>query len=138
MHAWVTWEDKTSIDSLAEMIANDGGSILDEIDVEHPGAKMMVDVPKTQDDMVGDGTTTAVVLAGEILKKAEEESEPEFQEIIIRILKDIEVSQDFLGSCTLFPDPAIPATSQQRQMHSARDLARPLQKQPLTEKLDRT
>ncbi|MEM3516961.1 MAG: thermosome subunit beta, partial [Candidatus Bathyarchaeia archaeon] len=50
----------------------DGATILDEIDVQHPAAKMMVEVAKTQDDEVGDGTTTAVVLAGELLTKAEE------------------------------------------------------------------
>ncbi|MGD8564988.1 MAG: thermosome subunit beta [Candidatus Bathyarchaeota archaeon] len=65
--------DKMLIDSLGDItITNDGATILDEIDVEHPAAKMMVEVAKTQDDMVGDGTTTAVVLAGELLKKAEE------------------------------------------------------------------
>lgn len=65
--------DKMLIDSLGDItITNDGAAILDEIDVEHPAAKMMVEVAKTQDDMVGDGTTTAVVLAGELLKKAEE------------------------------------------------------------------
>ncbi len=53
-------------------ITNDGATILDEIDVQHPAAKMMVEVAKTQDDVVGDGTTTAVILAGELLKKAEE------------------------------------------------------------------
>ncbi|MGC9346373.1 MAG: thermosome subunit beta, partial [Candidatus Bathyarchaeales archaeon] len=53
-------------------ITNDGAAILDEMEVEHPAGKMMVEVAKTQDDMVGDGTTTAVVLAGELLKKAEE------------------------------------------------------------------
>jgi len=61
------------IDSLGDItITNDGAAILDEIDVEHPAAKMMKEVAKTQDDMVGDGTTTAVVVAGELLKKAEE------------------------------------------------------------------
>jgi thermosome len=65
--------DKMLIDSLGDItITNDGAAILDEIDVEHPAAKMMVEVAKTQDDMVGDGTTTAVVLAGELLRKAEE------------------------------------------------------------------
>ena len=65
--------DKMLVDSLGDItITNDGAAILDEIDVEHPAAKMMVEVAKTQDDMVGDGTTTAVVLAGELLKKAEE------------------------------------------------------------------
>ena len=65
--------DKMLIDSLGDItITNDGAAILEEIDVEHPSAKMMVEVAKTQDDMVGDGTTTAVVLAGELLRRAEE------------------------------------------------------------------
>ena len=65
--------DKMLIDGLGDItITNDGAAILDEIDVEHPAAKMMVEIAKTQDDMVGDGTTTTVVLASELLKKAEE------------------------------------------------------------------
>ena len=65
--------DKMLIDNLGDItITNDGATILKEIEVEHPAAKMMVEVAKTQDDMVGDGTTTAVVLASELLKKAEE------------------------------------------------------------------
>lgn len=65
--------DKMLIDSLGDItITNDGATILDEVEAEHPAAKMMVEVAKTQDDMVGDGTTTAVVLAGELLKRAEE------------------------------------------------------------------
>lgn len=65
--------DKMIIDSLGDItITNDGAAILDEVEVEHPAAKMIVEVAKTQDDMVGDGTTTAVVLAGELLRRAEE------------------------------------------------------------------
>jgi len=65
--------DKMLIDSLGDItITNDGAAILKEIDVEHPAAKMMVEIAKTQDDMVGDGTTSAVVLASELLRKAEE------------------------------------------------------------------
>jgi len=65
--------DKMLVDSLGDItITNDGAAILGDIEVEHPAAKMMVEVAKTQDDMVGDGTTTAVVLAGELLKRAEE------------------------------------------------------------------
>ena len=65
--------DKMLVDSLGDItITNDGAAILNEIEVEHPAAKMMVEIAKTQDDMVGDGTTTAVVLSGELLKKAEE------------------------------------------------------------------
>jgi thermosome len=65
--------DKMLIDGLGDItITNDGAAILNEIEVEHPAAKMMVEVAKTQDDMVGDGTTTAVVLSSELLKKAED------------------------------------------------------------------
>jgi thermosome len=65
--------DKMLVDSLGDItITNDGATVLDEIDVQHPAAKMMVEVAKTQDDEVGDGTTTAVVLAGALLEKAEE------------------------------------------------------------------
>ncbi|HII95438.1 MAG TPA: thermosome subunit [Candidatus Methanofastidiosum sp.] len=53
------------------MITNDGATILNKIDISHPAAKMIVEVARTQDQEVGDGTTTAVVLAGELLKKAE-------------------------------------------------------------------
>ncbi len=64
--------DKMLIDSLGDItITNDGATILKEIDVEHPAAKMMIEIAKTQDEMVGDGTTTVVVLASELLKKAE-------------------------------------------------------------------
>ena len=66
--------DKMVIDSLGDItVTNDGAAILDEIDVEHPAAKMVVEVAKTQDDEVGDGTTTAVILTGELLQKALEE-----------------------------------------------------------------
>ncbi|MBS7655065.1 TCP-1/cpn60 chaperonin family protein [Candidatus Bathyarchaeota archaeon] len=65
--------DKMLVDSFGDVtITNDGATILDEVDVQHPAAKMMVEVAKTQDNEVGDGTTTAVVLAGELLTKAEE------------------------------------------------------------------
>jgi len=65
--------DKMLISGMGDIkITNDGAAILKEIDVEHPAAKMVVEVAKTQDDVVGDGTTTAVILAGELLGKAEE------------------------------------------------------------------
>ena len=65
--------DKMLIDSLGDItITSDGATVLDEIDVQHPAAKMMIEVAKTQDDEVGDGTTTAVIFAGELLAKAEE------------------------------------------------------------------
>ncbi len=64
--------DKMMVDSIGDVVVtNDGVTILDEMEVEHPAAKMMVEVAKTQDEEVGDGTTTAVILSGELLKKAE-------------------------------------------------------------------
>jgi thermosome len=64
--------DKMLVDSMGDVvITNDGVTILKEIDVEHPAAKMLVEVAKTQDQQCGDGTTTAVILAGELLKNAE-------------------------------------------------------------------
>ncbi|ACL15428.1 thermosome subunit alpha [Methanosphaerula palustris] len=65
--------DKMLVDTIGDVvITNDGVTILKEMDIEHPAAKMMVEVAKTQDDEVGDGTTTAVVIAGELLKRAED------------------------------------------------------------------
>jgi thermosome len=63
--------DKMLVDSMGDVvITNDGVTILKEIDVDHPAAKMLVEVAKTQDDEAGDGTTSAVILSGELLKKA--------------------------------------------------------------------
>jgi thermosome len=59
-------------DSGDVVITNDGATILDEMDIEHPAAQMLVEVAETQEDEVGDGTTTAAVLAGELLAKAED------------------------------------------------------------------
>jgi thermosome len=65
--------DKMLVDSMGDVtITSDGHTILKEMEVEHPAAKMMVEVSKTQDDEVGDGTTSAVVVAGELLSKAGE------------------------------------------------------------------
>ncbi|MEM2878186.1 MAG: thermosome subunit beta [Candidatus Hadarchaeales archaeon] len=64
--------DKMLVDTLGDVIVtNDGVTILKEMEVEHPAAKMLVEVAKTQDDEVGDGTTTAVIIAGDLLKEAE-------------------------------------------------------------------
>ncbi len=64
--------DKMLVDSLGDVtITNDGATILNEMQIEHPAAKMMVEVAKTQDEAVGDGTTTAVIIAGELLSEAE-------------------------------------------------------------------
>ncbi|UCH56984.1 MAG: TCP-1/cpn60 chaperonin family protein [Candidatus Bathyarchaeota archaeon] len=65
--------DKMLVDSFGDVtITNDGATMLKEMDVQHPAAKMMVEVSKTQDDEVGDGTTSVVVLTGELLGKAVE------------------------------------------------------------------
>ncbi|WP_226023593.1 thermosome subunit alpha [Halomicrobium salinisoli] len=65
--------DKMLVDDMGSVVVtNDGVTILDEMDIEHPAANMIVEVAQTQEDEVGDGTTTAVVIAGELLSKAEE------------------------------------------------------------------
>jgi len=65
--------DKMLVDSLGDVtITNDGATMLKEMDIEHPAAKMMVEIAKAQDSEVGDGTTSVVVLAGKLLEKAEE------------------------------------------------------------------
>jgi thermosome len=64
--------DKMLVSSIGDVtITNDGATIMKELDVQHPAAKMLVEVSKTQDNEVGDGTTTAVILSGELLEKAE-------------------------------------------------------------------
>ena len=76
--------DKMLVDSIGDIvITNDGVTILEEMEIEHPAAKMMVEVAKTQNEEVGDGTTTAVVIAGELLKKAGELLEQEIHPTLI-------------------------------------------------------
>ncbi|MCW4002856.1 MAG: thermosome subunit beta [Candidatus Bathyarchaeota archaeon] len=65
--------DKMLVDSFGDVtITSDGRTILDEMDIQHPAAKMLVEVAKTQDKEAGDGTTSAVIIAGELLNRAEE------------------------------------------------------------------
>ena len=65
--------DKMLVDNFGDVtITSDGRTILDEMDIQHPAAKMLVEVAKTQDNEVGDGTTSAVIIAGELLSRAEE------------------------------------------------------------------
>lgn len=65
--------DKMLVDSMGDaVVTNDGVTILEEMQIEHPAAKMIVEVAKTQENEIGDGTTTAVILAGELLKNAED------------------------------------------------------------------
>lgn len=93
--------DKMLVDSLGDVtITNDGATILDTIDVEHPAAKMIVEVAKTQDDKVGDGTTTSVIIAGELLNLAQELMEQSVHPTIIwrgyrkALLKSKEILKD--------------------------------------------
>ena len=76
--------DKMLVDSLGDVtITNDGASILKEIDVQHPAAKMLVEVAKSQDQETGDGTTTSVVIAGELLKRSQELLEKKIHPTIV-------------------------------------------------------
>lgn len=76
--------DKMMVDTMGDVvITNDGVTILKEMDIEHPAAKMMVEIAKTQDTEVGDGTTTAVILAGELLKQSEELLEQDIHPTVI-------------------------------------------------------
>jgi thermosome len=76
--------DKMLVDSFGDVtITSDGRTILDEMDIQHPAAKMMVEVAKTQDDEAGDGTTTAVIISGALLTKAEELVEKKVHPTII-------------------------------------------------------
>jgi archaeal chaperonin len=76
--------DKMLVSSLGDVVVtNDGVTILEEMNIEHPAAKMVVEVAKTQEDEVGDGTTTAVVIAGELLDKAEDLLEKEIHPTVV-------------------------------------------------------
>lgn len=76
--------DKMLVDSIGDItITNDGATILKEIDVQHPAAKMMVEVAKATDSEVGDGTTSAVVMAGALLEKAETLIDNDIHSVII-------------------------------------------------------
>ncbi len=106
--------DKMLVDSFGDVtITNDGATILDEMEVQHPAAKMMVEVAKTQDDEVGDGTTTSVVVAGELLKKAEDLIDKDIHPTIIvdgyrqastralEVLEEISIKVDPTDKATL-------------------------------------
>ncbi|MBL7078956.1 TCP-1/cpn60 chaperonin family protein [Candidatus Bathyarchaeota archaeon] len=99
--------DKMLVDSFGDVtITNDGATMLQEMDVQHPAAKMMVEISKTQDDEVGDGTTSVVILAGELLGKAVElmdkkvhptviiDGYRDAQERAMEILEEIAISVD--------------------------------------------
>ncbi len=99
--------DKMLVDTLGDItITNDGATILKEIDVQHPAAKMMVEVAKATDGEVGDGTTSAVILAGALLEKAESLIDDDIHPVIIadgykkasrkaiEFLKEIEIKME--------------------------------------------
>ncbi|MDV3243681.1 MAG: TCP-1/cpn60 chaperonin family protein [Nitrososphaerales archaeon] len=76
--------DKMLVDSMGDVtITNDGATMLKEMDVQHPAAKMMVEISKATDNEVGDGTTSAVILAGALLEKAEELIDKEVHPVVI-------------------------------------------------------
>ena len=76
--------DKMLVDPMGDIIiTNDGVTVLEEMQIEHPAAKMIVEVAKTQENEVGDGTTTAVVIAGELLKNAERLLDQEIHPTVI-------------------------------------------------------
>ena len=100
--------DKMLVDSFGDVtITGDGATILKEMDVQHPAAKMLVEVAKAQDDEVGDGTTTVVVLAGELLKHAAELLDQEIHPSIIieGYEKAMEYSLKVLDEIAIKVDP---------------------------------
>ena len=105
--------DKMLVDSIGDIvITNDGVTILEEMEIEHPAAKMMVEVAKTQNEEVGDGTTTAVVIAGELLKKAEELLEQEIHPIVIT--RGFKMAKD--KALNVLEEMSIPVTMKDREM----------------------
>lgn len=85
--------DKMLVDSMGDVtVTNDGVTILEEMNIEHPAAKMIVEIAKTQEDEVGDGTTTAVVIAGELLKKAKELIEQKIHPTVV--IKGYRIAQE--------------------------------------------
>ena len=101
--------DKMLVDDMGDVtITSDGRTILERINVEHPAAKMMVEVAKAQDDEVGDGTTTSVVVAGELLSKAEDLIDRNIHPttIIDGYRKASEKALEVLESIAVHVDPA--------------------------------
>jgi thermosome len=100
--------DKMLVDSLGDVtITNDGATILKEIDVQHPAAKAMVEISKATDNEVGDGTTSAVVLAGALLEKAEELIDKDVHPTVITdgYKKATEKAREILDSIAIKVDP---------------------------------
>ena len=78
--------DKMLVDSMGDVvITNDGATILKEMDIEHPAAKMIIEIAKTQEQHCFDGTTSAVVIAGELLKRSEDLVEQNVHHVILAV-----------------------------------------------------
>jgi len=100
--------DKMLVSGIGDVvITNDGATIMKELDVQHPAAKMLVEVAKTQDNEVGDGTTTAVVLAGQLLSKAEKLLDLDVHPTVIvdGYKKAADRATEFLSKIALTVDP---------------------------------
>jgi len=100
--------DKMLVSGIGDVvITNDGATIMKELDVQHPAAKMLVEVAKTQDNEVGDGTTTAVVLAGQLLSRAEKLLDLDVHPTVIvdGYKKAADRAVDYLGKIALTVDP---------------------------------
>lgn len=100
--------DKMLVSTIGDVvITNDGATIMKELDIQHPAAKMLVEVAKAQDNEVGDGTTTAVVLTGELLEKAEKLLDKDVHPTVIveGYKKAAEKSKEILDSLGESIDP---------------------------------
>jgi len=100
--------DKMLVDSLGDVtVTNDGATILKEIDVQHPAAKMMVEISKAVDNEVGDGTTSTVVFAGALLEKAQELIDKEVHPTIIidGYMKSARKTVEILNKIAVKVDP---------------------------------
>jgi chaperonin GroEL (HSP60 family) len=103
--------DKMLVDNFGDVtITSDGRTILDEMDIQHPAAKMLVEVAKTQDNEAGDGTTSVVIIAGELLSRAEELTDKNVHPITVidGYKKAAEKALETLGKIAIKIDPASP------------------------------
>jgi thermosome len=101
--------DKMLVDSSGEVvITNDGATILQEMDIEHPAAQMIVEVAQTQEEEVGDGTTTAAVLAGQLLAQAEDLIEDDVHPttIVEGYHEAARIAQEAIEDVTLEEEPS--------------------------------
>ncbi len=103
--------DKMLVDNFGDVtITSDGRTILDEMDIQHPAAKMLVEVAKAQDNEAGDGTTSVVIISGELLKKAEELTDKNVHPVTVidGYKKAAEKALETLGRIAIEIDPSSP------------------------------